>query len=144
MCEIKSVNNENEKNKVRLDIHPKSRGNKQRKPVRVRIYNSTSTQINKATTKTGLDWSRWNETSQSLQKPESTMETDTNIASLIESETQDVPSLAGWPWYAWLIVTIITLILLGIVYVVIFYVECMECIKNNGEAFCILNRTEYK
>ena len=97
---------------------------------------------NRGATMSGLEWSRWNE---------STLEPSTkepNKRHPVESEdfkdmktNHQALSFFGWPWWAWLICVLITVVLLGLVYIAVFWNDFKDCLHGR-EIFCSVSRDD--
>ena len=97
---------------------------------------------NRGATMSGLEWSRWNESSlePSTKEP--------NKRHPVESEdfknmatNQQALSFFGWPWWAWLICVLITVVLLGLVYIAVFWNDFKDCLHGR-EIFCSVSRDD--
>ena len=104
--------------------------------------NSISRISNRGVTMSGLEWSRWNESSlePSTKEP--------NKRHPVESEdfknmatNQQALSFFGWPWWAWLICVLITVLLLGLVYIAVFWNDFKDCLHGR-EIFCSVSRDD--
>ena len=104
--------------------------------------NSISRINNRGATMSGLEWSRWNESSlePSIKEPNKIHPVESEDYKNMESNHQAL-SLFGWPWWAWLICVLITVVLLGLVYIAVFWNDFKDCLHGR-EIFCSVSRDD--
>ena len=104
--------------------------------------NSISRINNRGATMSGLEWSRWNESSlePSTKAPNKRHPVESEDFKNMETNQQAL-SFFGWPWWAWLICVLITVVLLGLVYIAVFWNDFKDCLHGR-EIFCSVSRDD--
>ena len=104
--------------------------------------NSISRINNRGATMSGLEWSRWNESTSepSTKEPNKRHPVESEDFKDMETNHQAL-SFFGWPWWAWLICVLITVVLLGLVYIAVFWNDFKDCLHGR-EIFCSVSRDD--